>query len=560
MCSSLLMAVPGAVDIIGAAASDATVSVNNQSAYRKGEYFHKELQLSNSNGPVSAEAKVVDVKNGAGANGEDATSEQTGKVEVPQTPESYSYDADGNMLSDGWWIYTWDCENRLISMTALASVPAESKRKLEFAYDYMGRRINKKVYNWNSGASAYQLQSTVKFIYDGWNLIAELDGNNALIRSYVWGQDVSGSMQGAGGIGGLLIVGDISGSYQVGYDGNGNVVGLVKAGVGTFQATYEYDPFGSTLRASGENAGSNPFRFSTKYIDSESGLLYYGYRYYNSQTGRWISRDPIGEAGGINLSAFTGNNTVNFIDKLGLYVEKDKIITDMDTLKNRIWDALKEIARDEFKTDCDCAEIEKLAKFETMERLGHTLFRNKSLYFLSKNRGWVDLNHLFSAVGYIKFTKLKYMPYLVKRAKVGIHKEINQAMEGDQSAFGFEDMPSNFLGLEFTSYMGTKMCDIPKYLEKFINDKLGGIIKPTDEQLNQIDALNLIRNFTKHPILSPDDPKVMTDSKTKIRYRSETKDMGDPAAQSGIIQFERQMLDTMFGNGITSTNIGIRPW
>jgi RHS repeat-associated protein len=259
------------------------------------------------------------VKNGAGANGEAVTSEQSGKVELARSPESYTYDADGNMLSDGWWSYTWDGENRLTSMTALASVPATGKRKLEFAYDYMGRRVQKKVYSWNVGTSAYQLSSTVKFIYDGWNVVAEIDGNNALIRSYVWGQDLSGSMQGAGGIGGLLLVNEGGSSYQVGYDGNGNVVGLMKAGVGTFSATYEYDPFGNTLRSTGEYATQNPFRFSTKYVDNETGLVYYGYRYCNPQTGKWISRDPSEEAGGLNLYTFIGNDGINSVDFLGLW-------------------------------------------------------------------------------------------------------------------------------------------------------------------------------------------------------------------------------------------------
>jgi RHS repeat-associated protein len=231
--------------------------------------------------------------------------------------EEYSYEADGNMLTDGWWTYTWDAENRFTSMTANANVPAESKRKLEFAYDYMGRRVQKKVYSWNVGTSAYQLSSTVKFIYDGWNVVAEIDGSNALIRNYIWGQDVSGSMQGAGGIGGLLLVNESTSSYQVGYDGNSNVVGLMKAGVGTFSATYEYDPFDNTLRSTGDYATQNSFSFSTKYADSETGLLYYGFRYYSPQIGRWISKDPMEEKGGINLYAYAFNNSPNLIDPFG---------------------------------------------------------------------------------------------------------------------------------------------------------------------------------------------------------------------------------------------------
>jgi len=62
----------------------------------------------------------------------------------------------------------------------------------------------------------------------------------------------------------------------------------------------------------------NPFMFSTKYYDWETGLYYYGHRYYNPSTGRWLSRDPIGEKGGKNLYGFVKNNPISCVDRLGL--------------------------------------------------------------------------------------------------------------------------------------------------------------------------------------------------------------------------------------------------
>jgi RHS repeat-associated protein len=113
---------------------------------------------------------------------------------------------------------------------------------------------------------------------------------------YVWGLDLSGSLQGAGGVGGLLW----TFQPQVGnsrafvcYDGNGNVSSLVYFSNGSVVGQYEYGPFGEVLRASGPMAKANPFRFSTKYQDDETDLLYYGFRYYNAGTGRWNSRDPL---------------------------------------------------------------------------------------------------------------------------------------------------------------------------------------------------------------------------------------------------------------------------
>jgi RHS repeat-associated protein len=82
---------------------------------------------------------------------------------------------------------------------------------------------------------------------------------------------------------------------------------------------YEYDPYGNLVYASSAgNGNANPFRFSSKWFDAETGLYYYGYRYYSPRLGRWLSRDPIGERGGWNLMAFVGNRSVNRHDRLGL--------------------------------------------------------------------------------------------------------------------------------------------------------------------------------------------------------------------------------------------------
>jgi RHS repeat-associated protein len=316
--------VPGAVDVMGTANAAATVSVNNQTAARKGDYFYKELAVDNNAAPAYAQINVVGARTNFGAGGEDAVTEKGGSVYVPQGVEAFTYDEDGNMTSDGRWQYTWDGENRLISMEAVASVPVEAKRKLEFEYDYMGRRIAKKMWVWGAETASYQLQSVTKFVYDGWNLVAELDSSNQLLRSYVWGQDVNGSLQGAGGIGGLLLINEGGQTSQAAHDGNGNVGVLVKASTGATSAVYDYDPFGNVIRATGEYAAKNAFKFSTKYTDLETELLYYGYRYYNSHTGRWISRDPSEETGGVNLYGMVGNNPVSFFDPLGLQAKSSR--------------------------------------------------------------------------------------------------------------------------------------------------------------------------------------------------------------------------------------------
>jgi RHS repeat-associated protein len=127
---------------------------------------------------------------------------------------------------------------------------------------------------------------------------------------------LSQSLQGAGGVGGLLAMVQGDGAYTYSYDGNGNV-GQMLDGAEVIAAHYEYDPFGNTVNAVGLLADENSYRFSTKYYDTESGLYYYGIRYYIPELGRWLTKDPIAELGGLNLYVFVTNNPISFIDPFG---------------------------------------------------------------------------------------------------------------------------------------------------------------------------------------------------------------------------------------------------
>ncbi len=195
----------------------------------------------------------------------------------------------------------------------------------------MGRRVKKTKYAYDSGS--WTTEAETLFVYNGWNLIQEIDNSNTVQKAYVWGLDLSQSSQGAGGIGGLIAAVDTSDSsmYLYNYDANGNVGQLVDGASGEIKARYEYDPFGKTVVTDGDYAEENAFRFSTKFFDNESGLYYYGYRYYDAELGRWISRDPINELGNliirnkpsfetynVNLYGFVLNDPVNLIDILGL--------------------------------------------------------------------------------------------------------------------------------------------------------------------------------------------------------------------------------------------------
>ena len=213
--------------------------------------------------------------------------------------------------------------------------------KLTFDYDSQSRRIRKQVQTKTTFGGAWGGATSHLFVYDDWNLLLWVNGSVAK-QGYHWLPDMSGTWQGAGGVRGLVGISykDQGGaayywSLNVGYDGNGNVVGLygdVGGSTGLY-AVYEYDPFGNTIRQNVTPAGNslattlgeNPFRFSTKFTDDESKLIFYGYRYYSAGLGRWLNRDFIEEGGGLNLYAFCLNNAAFQVDFLGLNTCKFKL-------------------------------------------------------------------------------------------------------------------------------------------------------------------------------------------------------------------------------------------
>ncbi len=271
------------------------------------------------------------------------------------------YDSDGNLTNYNGWTYSWNGENRLIMASNGTTV-------VQYAYDYMGRRFSKIVHDGTTATTNY-------YVYDGWNLIAEtLYGQSPVVAPstnyYTWGLDLSGTLQGvplrqgygghAGGIGGLLSVTECSvgstNQYFPVADGNGNITEYVTTN-GTVAAHYEYNPFGGTITSSGTKANDLKFRFSTKYLDDETGLYYYAYRYYSSELGRWINRDPILEMGFIysmkyddyinrddvledehlNNYAFVINSSLNYYDLLGLSLAPSCC----DSCEDQSLDALK---------------------------------------------------------------------------------------------------------------------------------------------------------------------------------------------------------------------------
>jgi RHS repeat-associated protein len=253
---------------------------------------------------------------------------ETGHAFVPKTPETLTYGADGNLLSDGRWNYAWDAENRLLRVQSRSDTPQASWRRVGWQYDALGRRIRQTRSTWLMQSKLWVVTEDVRMVSDpllfGRHLLELNATNNVPVRTYVWGLDLSGTLEGAGGVGGLLWVtlhtasGPTACTHICAYDGNGNIVALAAASDGSVSARCEYGPFGEPIRVSGPAAANNPFRFSTKCTDNTTDLVLYEFRAYVPSLGRWVSRDPISEGGGVNVYGFVYNAVLAYVDPQGL--------------------------------------------------------------------------------------------------------------------------------------------------------------------------------------------------------------------------------------------------
>jgi RHS repeat-associated protein len=227
--------------------------------------------------------------------------------------QTFSYDADGN-LTRGYtpagypFTAVYDPGNRLKTLSFQDGAGFKYKTEYYYFGDQLARV--KKFQN-------DVLVSDNRYMYDGFQVLQERDDANQTVNEYAWGLGLGG------GIGGLLHLSQGGAAYSYVYDGKGNVAALLEGG-GDVATAYQYDPFGRRLTQSGSLA--QPLQFSTKPYDDKTGLSYYGFRFYAPAVGRWMTRDPISELGGINLYEFVRNNPLNYGDPLGLWAGVDDLI------------------------------------------------------------------------------------------------------------------------------------------------------------------------------------------------------------------------------------------
>ncbi len=225
-----------------------------------------------------------------------ANRQTTGKV------LSYLYDNLGNQTDrltgnpDKSWTLTWDYENRL---TRIEKSKGAETQTVSFKYDPFGRRIEKKL-------TTTTKTITWTYVYEGDDIAAEIetDGTTTTKTYYTHGQNIDEH----------LAMERNNSFYYYHADGIGSVTALTDANRSTVQR-YSYDSFG---KLTPQTSFKNSYTFTGREYDPQTGLYYYRARYYDPVEGRFISKDPIGYTGGINVFAYVQNNPVNRTDPAGL--------------------------------------------------------------------------------------------------------------------------------------------------------------------------------------------------------------------------------------------------
>lgn len=202
---------------------------------------------------------------------------------------TYNYDNNGNLTaktdSAGTWQYTWDYENRLTQVTRPDNLT------ISYKYDALGRRIQR-----STSAGAY-----TNYIYDRQDVVKDVNSDGSIVE-YLNGLGMDNKLRQTSSAGTFYFVQDHLGSTRALTDASGNVV-----------ESEQYDSFG-------DGAGSTLTRYgyTGRERDADTGLYYYRARWYDPQAGRFLSEDPIGFDGGINLYAYVENNPLNNSDPEGL--------------------------------------------------------------------------------------------------------------------------------------------------------------------------------------------------------------------------------------------------
>lgn len=231
----------------------------------------------------------------------------------------YGYDNRGNQASktvpgatDKSWIQTWDYQNRL---EKVEKTKGTEKRTVTFKYDPLGRRIEKKFVQTKG---SFTETETSTYVYDNEDVVMEIFSSAA-------GTEKTNFTHGPGIDEPLSLERQINGGasnfYYYHADGLGSISTITNAAKAVVQS-YEYDSYGMVKP---NTAFRNSYVYTGREWDSETGLYFHRARYYDPMDGKFVSKDPIGFEGGLNLYQYTSSNPLNYIDPFGLDKMTDEL-------------------------------------------------------------------------------------------------------------------------------------------------------------------------------------------------------------------------------------------
>ena len=296
---------------------------------------------------------------------------------------AFEYDADGNMTFDGRFLYSWNGENRMIRAEE-TSVPTNcAPTTIIYAYDEQGRMVSKNITGTNTVARS--------LLWDGYNIVRETD--NGATTYNIWGVDLDGTLQGAGGVGGLLLTVSENAFFCPLFDANGNISEYIDS-QGRISFHREYDGFG-VARDQNQTEGRHPISYSTKQNDFFLGVCEYEFRHYSPSLGQWLSRDPLIEFFPVLPYQFCNNNPLSDFDYLGLdsadgECEKYCGPDVSNELANELNDAVDKWAKDYGKyteSIIDFVYYRMVVRWEAMLKIGPKLDRLAVKYAIPAANG-----------------------------------------------------------------------------------------------------------------------------------------------------------------------------
>jgi RHS repeat-associated protein len=384
--------------------------------------------------------------------------------------QTQTHDANGNLINDGIYCYTYNDANRL----SVVKTCADNKLVAEYVYNFAGERFIKKVYE--NGIFKYMIMTIndlyeVKINADGseeettyYRANGELVANKVVKRPAPSATPTSQELK----------------YHHTDHLGSAS---LVTSSTGTKVEETRYLPYGSVREGGSENL-TGRYTYTGQESDSETGLMYYGARYYSPVLGRFIQPDSmlpnIYDPQSLNRYSYVKNNPLKYTDPSG----HEPVLGQLGSAIDIAIEMIKS------NNNPDAAkETDSLARMR-VHFSGETKFNNRkdtntplrvesqgpSRFVYTNERGWIDMRHFFTAAEYTR----DYGGFLTSRILyVG---ELDQLKRGSVSAFSYEDMASNQAGIDFWNQYGDQISNGEITLERAVYEFLinQGAIDPKE--------------------------------------------------------------------------------